>query len=115
MTKSSIQVVDDAILIRIKLCQCCETICGIGPVTQQGFITKKLTAIVNCAITVTVQDQQTIIRSRPAGHFRKSIAVMVKVDARIKPNCFYSITIQVKDQWTLSVLRITEMILKSIN
>jgi hypothetical protein len=61
-------------------------------------ISEKLTAVIDPAIAVTVQNKQAVIRPNPAREFSKTVSVMVELDVRAFSKRFHSITIQVKDE-----------------
>ncbi len=55
-----------------------ETILGLAAIGQQSVLAKQLMAIVDAAIAISIQHQQSIIRLHPAGAMFITITIMIE-------------------------------------
>ncbi len=81
LTKVRIAGINLAIVVAIQLRQRSKPVIRQLAIRQPGLTAEQLATVIDLAVAVAIPNQQTVVLPDPASGFRKTIAVVIEVDA----------------------------------
>ena len=106
--------VDDAVQVGVELAQSGKAVGGFIAVGEGGVIAEELGTLIDGAIAIAVEDQQSIVLADPAGLLGEAVTVMVEEDAVGEGGGFDAVAVEVEDQGGGGGLGLVEMVFSAI-